>query len=374
MTKRNRRNKRNEPPPGFLALLESAKRDQAGGSAPRKHHLVPASYLRRWEEGGKIRVTHVDRKKSHLASAGTAARETDYYRIESPEVDPEVVPPLLFEKMLGEVEGMSVEIIDLLISQGPEALSPDQRAKFSLFLAFQITRGHSFRVANRLMVGDFFKLKYENVTAEGVRRFLIDAGMPSNTADIEAAYAALKEVSSGDVVIQPQDASIVAESGTLALQVGEHLFARNWHKFTTVPILITCDEPVVLLGGPPRDRRERAGASTAGIVFFPLNPSNLLVMFHPRFHPWGSPELDRVETAEVNREVMAATSRWAFEKPSRHVTERMPLPPAVAPFKREGPYPMAGDSNQQLFRIFRPTRWASAAPPLPPWPVSRWWA
>lgn len=353
--------------------MESAKRDEAGGSAPRKHHLIPKSYLRRWEESGKIRVTHVDQKKSHLASPGTAARETDYYRLESSDVDPEVVPPLLFEKMLGEMEGTSVEIIDALIEHGPNSLSPQQKAEFSLFLAFQITRGHSFRVANRLMVGDFFKLKYENVTTEGVRQFLTDAGMPSDTADVEAAYAAMKEVSSGDVVIQPQDASIVAESGALAVQIGEHLFARKWHKFTTVPILITCDEPVVSLGGPSTDRRERAGAATAGIIFFPLNPSNLLVMFHPGFHPWGPPELDRTETAEINREIMAATSRWAFERPSRHVTERMPVPPAVAPFKREGPFPMAGDGNKQLFRTFRPTRWASALPPLPPWPVSRWW-
>lgn len=370
MTKRKRRR---EPPPGFLALLESAKRDQAGGSAPRKHHLVPASYLRRWEEDGKIRVTHVDQKKSHLASAGTAARETDYYRIEAPEVDPEVVPPLLFEKMLGEVEGMSVEIIDTLIEKGPDALSPQQRAEFSLFLAFQITRGHSFRVANRLMVEDFFKLKYENVTKDGVRQYLIDADMPSGASDIEAAYATLKEVSSGDLIIQPQDVSIVAESGTLAVQIGEHLFTRNWHKFTTMPILVTCDEPVVLLGGPPRDRRERAGASTAGVIFFPLNPSNLLAMFQPHFQPWGPPELNQLETAEINREIVTATARWAFEKPSRHVTERMPVPPAVAPFKREGPFPMEGSGNQQLFRTFRPTRWANALPPLPPWPISRWW-
>ncbi|MCX5169056.1 DUF4238 domain-containing protein [Streptomyces antibioticus] len=367
MTKR----KKGQVPPGFLALIESARRDEAGGSAPRKHHLVPASYLRRWEEDGKIRVTHVDQKKSHLSAPEKAARETDYYRLESPDLDESALPPLLFEKMLGEVEGMSVGVIDALAEHGPDVLTPKQRAEFSLFLAFQITRGHSFRTANRLMVGDFFKMQYEGVTREGVRQLLIERGMPATETDIEAAQAALREVTEGDLVMQPQDAAIVAESGSVAIQLGEHLFARDWHTFETLRLLVTCDEPVVLLGGPPRRRDERAGVSTAAVAMFPLGPSKLLVMFHPRMRPRGSLRLDAVETAEINREIMSATSRWAFEQPSRHVTERMPVPPPAPPFKREGPFPMAGDGRKQLFRTFHPTRWANTVPP--PWPVSRWW-
>src|SRR4051794_26435246 len=102
MAKR-KRPKHEVPPPEFLKLLEDARRS-ADQSAPRKHHLVPASYLRRWAEGGRIRVTQIEEKNSYLAAPEKAARETDYYRIEAPEISPDEVPPLLFETMLGRVE------------------------------------------------------------------------------------------------------------------------------------------------------------------------------------------------------------------------------------------------------------------------------
>lgn len=366
-----KRKKRREPRE-FLALLESARRDEVGGSAPRKHHLVPASYLRRWAEDGKIRVTQVDNEKSYLSAPEKAARETDYYRLESPNIDRDAVPPLLFEKMLGGIEGLSVGIVDVLTKQGPEALSAAQRAQFSFFLALQITRGHSFRVANRLMVRDYFQLKYEGVTPDGARQMLINAGMPATVEDIETAHAQLEEIARGDVFFEPQDPSIVAQSGSAAAAMGEHLFARNWYTFETKPILVTCDEPVIMIGGPPRSRKERAGVATAGVIIFPLGPSALLAMFLPHVRPRGSLQLDGVETAEINREIVTSTSRWAFERPSRRVTERMPVPPPVPPFMREGPYPVEGDESRLLFRTFHPTRWANTVPP--PWPVERWWS
>ena len=52
------------------ALFESARKSEK--SAPRKHHLVPASYLVRWEVEGLLRVTETDTKKSYLNSAENA--------------------------------------------------------------------------------------------------------------------------------------------------------------------------------------------------------------------------------------------------------------------------------------------------------------
>ncbi|WP_404948551.1 DUF4238 domain-containing protein [Streptomyces sp. ARC14] len=367
MTKRKKRREPRE----FLALLESARRDEVGGSAPRKHHLVPASYLRRWAEDGKIRVTHVDKGKSHFSPPEKAARETDYYRLESPEIDTDAVPPLLFEKMLGKIEEFSAGIVEVLTKQGPDALSPPQRAQFSFFLALQITRGHSFRVANRLMVRDYFQLKYEGVTPDGVRQMLMEAGMPSTAENVRTAYAQIQEIVTGDVFFEPQDPSIVAQSGSVAAEMGGHIFARNWYTFRTKPILVTCDEPVIMIGGPPNSRRERAGVATAGVIIFPLGPSALLAMFLPHARPRGPLELDGIETAEINREIVTSSSRWAFERPSRKVTQNMPVPPPVPPFMREGPYPVQGDENRLVFRTFHPTRWANTVPP--PWPVKRWW-
>src|SRR4051794_4521934 len=47
-------------PHEVFAVFEEARKSAQGGSAARKHHLVPASYLRRWEEDGQLRVTVID--------------------------------------------------------------------------------------------------------------------------------------------------------------------------------------------------------------------------------------------------------------------------------------------------------------------------
>jgi len=50
-------------------------------------------------------VTRLDDGYSYRATPGNAARETDYYRVESEDLDPIEVPPLVFETMLGTAEG-----------------------------------------------------------------------------------------------------------------------------------------------------------------------------------------------------------------------------------------------------------------------------
>lgn len=86
-----------------MDLLEQARKNESG-TPPRKHHLVPASYLRRWAEGGVIRVTDLDDNNSYLCAPEKAARETDFYRIDHPDIPRDEVPPLVFETLLGHLE------------------------------------------------------------------------------------------------------------------------------------------------------------------------------------------------------------------------------------------------------------------------------
>jgi hypothetical protein len=138
-------------------------------------------------------------------------------------------------------------------------------------------------------------------------------------------------------------------------------------------VLVTCDEPVIPLGGPGFPRSERAGYINAGVVAFPLSPSAVLLMFHPGVSPAGPPELDHAETAELNREIVAASARWSFERSSRKATLGFRVPPAPSPaFVHEGPLPQAKGAKGDLYRNYKPTRWFE--PEAPPWPVLRWWA
>jgi hypothetical protein len=147
---------------------------------------------------------------------------------------------------------------------------------------------------------------------------------------------------------------------------------REWVIFRTRPTLVTCDEPVITVGGPGWQRDERAGVGSAGVVMYPLSPSDLLELFHTWMRPRGPASLDRGETIEVNREVIGNASRWAFERPSRHVTELLTVPPAPTEAHVREDLPVAEGETGEIFRTYSPSRWPHGVE-APPWPVSRWW-
>ena len=70
-------------------LLEEARKNEQG-TPPRKHHIVPSSYLARWAEDDRIRVTETDTKRTRTESPKQAERITDFYRIESPDISASV--------------------------------------------------------------------------------------------------------------------------------------------------------------------------------------------------------------------------------------------------------------------------------------------
>lgn len=361
--------------PEFLALLERARKAD-GASTPRKHHIVPESYLRRWAEKKQIRVTEVDSCHTYLTSPTRAAKITDYYRVESEDINPELVPPLLFEVFFSEVEGWGKKAIDILLSQPVANLSKDLRALFARYLALQHTRGQTYRIQSRKSANDMFQLIYEGMTDDGIRALLRRHRQEPTAEAVQTLRQAIAELHDGTLVVEPQDAAIVGQAVRSAEQLGEYLYMRKWVVYRTPPVLLTCDEPVVLIGGPGLPRAERPGAATAGVVAFPLAPDAVLAMFRPDLVPTGSRDLNHAETAELNREILANAARWAFERPSRKTANRLQVPPAADPTATErfvGGLTRRGGHHEEIVRNYRPNRWAKAEH-LPGWPVARWWA
>ncbi|MEV4536260.1 DUF4238 domain-containing protein [Asanoa sp. NPDC049518] len=329
--------------------------------------MVPSSYLSRWAEGGTVRVTRVDDQHSYTTSPGKAARETDYYRLESPDLDPAAVPPLLMEVMLGEVEGSAKATIDHMLATGSARLDPEQAAELAWFLGFQATRGHGYRRAQAHLTNELFRLQFGQVTDDGLRRLLKRKGRPADDAGVAAARRVIDEVNAGTAWISEQQAAVAARSAMSAYDVGRQFINRDWQIFKAPPVLITCDEPVVPIGGPDHRRGERGGFASVGVVVLPLAPHAVLAMFRSDLRaspPW---QLTHVETAELNREILGASARWAFERPGRHFTQRVSVPPAPDPVA----FQELESDGRRVIRTFPPSRWAG--PDAPDWPVSRWW-
>jgi hypothetical protein len=355
--------------PELVALMKQA-RSAAKGSEPRKHHLVPASYLRRWAADGQVRVSHIDERRSYTTAPDKAARETDFYRMEHELLDPEDMPPLLMEALLGRLEGSAKRSLDILMTKQPWTLDDELRGELEWHIAFQLTRGRSFRAENHRMLNELYRAQYKDVPDAEIIRRLREAGDVATPEAVAQQRAFLDDLQSGDLEFRraiPQEVGMAAKA---AASVVGHLAARHWVVFDTRPVLVTCDEPVVPVGGPGCARDERAGIATAGVILFPLSPQRLLAMFHRELEPRGPLALDGIETAEVNLEILSSSFRWAFELPSRAVTRHWMFPAEQPVMTSEGPladWEGAGD----LYRHYKRTRWAHL--PQTPWPVLRWW-
>jgi hypothetical protein len=354
-------------------LIEEARRSGESRSAARRHHLVPVFYLKHWADDGKIRVTDIDNGKSWVTTSKKAASETDYYRIESPDLDPEETPPLLFEVTLSKIERWGADFIKAAIDDPANAARDDEmRVLFSLYMAFQYVRGRSYRTFTRASMTDMFKLTYSEITDEGIRHVLHEKGLEPNGENIALFRSFVDQLNSGDVEVGPQKAAVIGMSGELAVEIGQHLFARGWHIYQVPEILLTCDEPVVPIAGPPHPRSERGGVGNAGVVIFPLTPGLLLVMFDGiNALPAPPYELGYRDVAELNREIAAASSTYVFERPGRNLASAFKLPKSAPPIARAAPIPADDAGEKYLIRSHRPSRWANAKR-TPSWPVERW--
>jgi hypothetical protein len=354
--------------PDVAALVARARQNEK--NPPRKHHIVPGSYLRRWTEGRQLRVTEIDEHKTWITTAEKAARRTDYYSLASDDLEPDQLPPLLAETMLSDIESLGKVSIDALLSEGIQGLSREDRSNLAIFLGFQFMRGESTRAMIRKITNDAVKLEYGRLKKPGIQRMLKERGLADTPERIESVAEFIRDLNDGTVTVGPQNAAEVMQAFQAATRVAEILYERPWEVFKTPPILVTSDEPVVPIGRLGQDRKERAGLSDARLVVFPLSPAHLLVIFrHSRPIHTVSP-LTLSEIAEVNHEILANATRWAFERPNRRTSLALRVPPLPAATEVVE-HQIAGKANTSMIRLFRHSRWARASHP-PPWPLQRW--
>jgi hypothetical protein len=136
-------------------IFEGARKIEAAHGG-RKHHIVPASYLRRWAEDDRVRVTEVETRHSYCAKPDNVGLETDFYRLEADGLEPDEVPPLALEVLLSEIEGLAKLGIDELLADGQPSV--EHGMYFAWFIALQATRGRAYRATLRAQANEMVKL------------------------------------------------------------------------------------------------------------------------------------------------------------------------------------------------------------------------
>lgn len=322
-----------------------------------RHHYVPEFYLRRWSVDGLVKAVVIDTGQvQRPKSPRSLAFERDLYTLPAIE-DSTSFPARWVETHLSRIENTCVSHIEQLSSGVPGPVTDlELKAELSILLGFQIGRTLAARQRALAILQ----------APDSAKRKLLKLLMPTFTEEqIEAAMRdQLPDHTHGAIRVMLQDVRDIA-AGTL--------LSRQWAVYETQEPLVTCDEPVVSIAGPPHRRDAAAGTGLSAVMLYPLDPFHLLVMLHPELRHRGPFTLEPSEVAEVNREVVAATEKTAFERPLDGVIETFEVPARLR--ANEVDYDHLDDEQAIRLMLDRATprnRWVASSNP-PGWPVARWY-
>lgn len=343
------------------AFAEESRR-QAVNETAKEHHYVPRFYLDRWTIDTLIQPTLVDtRTKQRPCSPRMAAREKQFYTLPST-TDTMDLPLKWVETHLGRIETACAHRFTELDETGAGRVTHGKlKRDLAVFLGLQRVRTPSQRDYTLLIITSPRSIKKE---------FLRRAAPTLSDADIESMcrnqYADTKHEA---IRVMLSDVRTV---------LARSMFKRRWALYETAAPLITCDDPVIALAGPPCGRDAFLGFRDSAAVIYPLDPHHLLVLLRPDLQHRGPFTLTENETHAINLEIAAAATKTTFEQTTDHIAADLDVPtqPPVTPLTDHDLHGMDRQTAlaTMLHRGTPRSRWASDPGHAPGWPIPRWYS
>lgn len=342
--------------------IEVSRRMAVAASTSKKHHHVPQVYLKRWADKGKVRVTKTATGESYTQPPKYVARKNNLYTIAADDLDSDY-PSLWLEKHMSRVESDApgwlnaldrhpdgpVRSRQLIIDVGVFVALQDQRTLAKHHQGLRIDAAldrfgreemasQALPLASRLYGRDYSPERHDELLTE-----VLNAPAASAAPKVRALEAT------------------VGLWRTLA--VPYFVLLRKWYLCSTTTPLLTCDSPVVYLGGPARTRAEPASWLKSSHFIYPISPHRLLVL-PERTVPFRAPfHLTDEETGQINFEIVSASTDFTYETPGTMIASSIDVPP------RPTHDPSAAETFTEA--VIAPSRWRHEHGP--PWAVARWY-
>ncbi|MCB8914171.1 DUF4238 domain-containing protein [Rhodococcus rhodochrous] len=326
----------------------------------KEHHYVPQMYLKRWAVDGKVQPVLADRRQVlRPQPPKEVAKKTNFYSLPSP--GSTMDEPLRWvEKHLSRIEDECAHRLDQLEQWGSGVMSDDDlKRDLSIFLGLQITRTPVSRERHLMVIKGPVEAK-----REFYRR--LDPRLT------EADFQDMLDRTDQDARVE----AITLMFSDVRRTVARSLYQREWAVYRTAAPIVTCDDPVVILAGPPHGREVTLGVIPSAVVLYPLGPQHLLVMLRPGLRHSGRYVLDRDETRGINHEIVAAAISMVFERPGDNIAAHLEVPARVGVPELDDEQ-AAGLGAAAALRLLlndatARSRWADV-PDAPGWPVPRWY-
>jgi hypothetical protein len=340
----------------------------------QKHHLVPQFLLKRFASDGQLFLTDRDHRWRVLTSVERAGREGGFYTLGQevllpPETSQSVNanPPLMnilerrqdgryilgpdsFEKMLSVVEDISSPAMDRLVN-GQWPPNREDRLHLALFMAFQFTRGRTFRedidgifrATTRTQIErnpDYYRRRWQDSTRSEAKT----DPLPDLIRGLDDLYLA-----------QDNKLGLMASG---AIELAPWLAARSWKLLCLdSPDFVISDEPVTLW--TRRDRAQEQGVGTADFVYLPIDAWHCLQLARPDLNcdltearvP-GVPKL-----RQANNAIASNAHRWIWFHPDCAVIDDLAVRRTRGKFRVETV--ARGDQRDltsEIVRVYR-ERW-----------------
>ncbi|WP_019969748.1 DUF4238 domain-containing protein [Mycobacterium sp. 141] len=344
------------------AEIAESKRQTIEGGVGKRHHYVPQMYLRRWANGdGNIRLTKTDSGDSHIQPPEDVAKRTNLYTITADDLEPDF-PSRWLEKHMSRIESDAAGWLRALddVSAG-RMTDRDLIADLAVFVALQ---------DQRTLAKHDRELRIEDALNRFGRAEILSPLLPLVCRLYRIPYSPHRH----DAILQQflNRPLISAERKPRALEstigvwrnqaVPHFSTQRTWWLVDSASPLLTCDEPVVYLGGSVGPRWRTLGWATSPIALFPVDPHRLVVLTNAGHDLQPPFELNAEEAAQMNFEIVAASNEVCFEQPDTNVAASIRVPP----------WPDRDPASASTFMeaVLPPSRWKEGEGP--PWAVSRW--
>ena len=297
---------------------------------PRRHHLLPQFYLRRFaDEGEHLAVVSRDLLKRFVSSVAKVAAEGDFYTVETTSGPSQEV-----EKLLSRIEDQAAPALDRILA-GTFPPPDDDRIALATFIAFQFTRNRAHRRAWAMITDAAAKLMVQ-VMASGddvAQRLAQTTGEPASDELVES-FKHFADTPSAWKAVPHQNSAIEAMLHTSPNLI-PYIAARKWRlvRFPK-PVLLTSDWPIALWHRTPTGPYG-IGIATADEIRFPLDTRHaLLMVLEGKDQTW---ELHERHAKDINRLVAARGFEWIYHLPDTDPLAGITLPPPQPPIEISGP-------------------------------------
>jgi len=290
---------------------------------PRRHHLVPKFYLRRFAKNDRVRVRSRDQTKSFETSVENASVRSHYYAIDMTDGSRSTD----VEELLAKIEGAAAEVIrDLEKGVLPTG---EARDLFSFFMTLQMTRTQVQRNTLDDMGTAVVRRLLEIAPIDWAHDIFVKKhGREPNPDELDDERARLRAVAVTARLEGTQNNHIEAmlkNARALAPLLGE----RHWCVMDFGgPLLLTSDNPV-LPYSPPSEIAPGwgVGIANAAFVCYPIDPQRALFMFRSDLGPTPPRMMaTRNEAEGMNRDIAFQAEEWIFHHPDLTHNEIKDLP------------------------------------------------